>query len=226
MLRAAILSILFFISATCLAKIEIAGVGEYIGESGSFIKNESAWHGLIYRDGKYQVCRATASVVPEVFAEDEKGVVVSFEPAVIFAVHGMNLNEGQTVPGFIMKGPMAIDPTEPPKDISFGTVKAKIYGTMTLDKELFLKRRKSLNGQNTNYKIVLESGGTSVVIDPPIRSTSLHNILWIGDLNNDGFPDILTQPGVKESTLPKVLLMSKRNGKKVSMENIGEIPGR
>jgi hypothetical protein len=213
---------MFSIAAS--AKIDIIGPGTYGADEFKFGKEKSIWPCLFVRNGKSEIHNATAILTEWKLPEDEVGMKVTLPQEVLFCLRGINLKIGQNIPSANIAEPFVLDPLMPPKTLSFGTLKFKIQGTISISDEAF-KNNKKLLTTDDDYKIVIDIKNKSVVTDPPFTNIMVHKILWIGDLNQDGFPDILTQPYDGEIVLPKALLSSKKSsGGLFKMELVGSVP--
>lgn len=201
--------LLLCIPTLAFAKIEILTLGSFHGNEVQ-AQNEEEWFG-VYRTSNSTYVKKIKLKIKTVHDpvmdanEDQKtGVEVSVEgESPLFLVKGLKLAEGQKIDSFTLPR----SELQPQESLSIDFKKFK--GKLIAEGKIVHTTESSSESTVVDYKWYLEDGlDKHFLASAKSFDDKNFSILWIGDLNNDGYPDIFADTGHHYNIQVQTLFLS------------------
>jgi hypothetical protein len=185
------------------------------------VKNGESWIAIIKSNGKYMAKQVTVSVktVKDEIVDPENGPFtgkeVTSDPAAAFLIKGIVIKTGTPIKAY----PIDTASIEGGKSIE---IKGDLSTVTLIGKsKIHLKG----DGWETNdaYQLIGKVGNEEFMLmaPTPLDDTFPH-LIWAGDLNNDGQPDLLIDTTNHYNLSNPTLFLSKINNSKITYHKVAE----
>jgi len=108
-----------------------------------------------------------------------------------------------------------------PQVLNYDKFSLTYYATFGVPAEEFKKNPQI--GERKNYRLFFEMKSHRVEVKPSDVASMPYKIIWMGDLNKDGFPDVLLQPYDPEKQFDSTLFVSEKKEGKFQLKEIGTL---
>lgn len=185
--------------------------GVYHSEEIEKFAASSDWIGLVKLENGDYVAKNVAVKMARVkdVVVDEGGeataVEVTTDSAAEIFLHGLNLKDGQKLNSFEIKKE-SLKPGEALDwSLAGKTAKLSALGSATKNGEIESFR---------NYKWQFEwAGKKQILAESELLELQNFKLIWVGDLNEDGIPDIIADISNHENLSEVTVFLSQKNGK-------------
>ncbi|MFZ4762200.1 MAG: hypothetical protein ACOYK8_05250 [Alphaproteobacteria bacterium] len=185
------------------------------------VKNGESWIAIIESNGKYTAKQVTISVktVKDEVIDPEKGPFTGKEiisdPATAFLIKGIAIKTGTPIKAY----PIDTSSIEGGKSIEIkgGLSTVKLLGKS----KIHLKG----DGYETNdaYQLIgIVDNQEFTLVAPTTLDDSFPQLIWAGDLNNDGQPDLLIDTTNHYNVSNPTLFLSKVSKDKITYHKVAE----
>jgi len=215
--------VIWLVGSESWAKVLVTHNGHILDKAGGQIETGTEWISVHPMESKSVLKKVKIYVSAEKRFEDTPYWEVSTPEPGLFLVKGVELKVKSipSAPKYGADGPHIFKEYEP-TEIKFGNFKVQYYSTFGVSKTEYDKNPKI--GRKETYTLVLDADGRKLEMKMSAVIRFPYKIVWMGDLNIDGIPDVLVRPHHPEKIFHSTFFMSEKKNDRYRMIEVGTYP--
>jgi len=217
------MALLWIFCGIVSAKVFVTQTGDIFDKFGGEIETGTEWIAIYPKKGTTDLKKVKISVSPEKRFENTPFWQVSTpEHGGLFMIKGVSLKSKSipSAPEYGPEGPRIFKNYEP-KEIKFANFHVRYYATFGVSKSEYEKNPGF--ARHENYRPILEMGKHKLELKISQVNAFPYQIVWMGDINWDGMPDVLVRPHEIGKMTPSTFFISEKKKNGYQMVEVGTI---